>query len=285
MKIATFGSCLSRYTANAMLRMFPVELVSCVFHNRSDAFLNNFVRGAYQLPDYNEVAKRLSVDIVHRGNVLQSVLNQYPETIGLHNLPEGIPFMRALQEETLDLIILDNYMDITPVLKIPEWDTETSLFLNTANVRNADAIFVPGGQQLTINTMIRNWREMLNLMRKMQPTATIVFINFPANLYENPRRLARTQAFENRFHPRFLPECLVIPAQFIIPRYMDGTPRHYKQPQYTFYVGMIMQYMAQTGKTIPMFTEADELPLHSQIKQKLTLKDKLGSLFKASGSL
>jgi hypothetical protein len=285
MKIATFGSCLSRYTANAMLRMFPVELVSCVFHNRSDAFLNNYVRGAYQLPDYDEVAKRVIVDPLHRATLLQSVANQYPNTIGLHNLPEGIPFMRALQEEVLDLIILDNYMDITPVLKIPLWDTEKALFLNTANLRNAQSLFEPTGKLLPLPTMIRNWRELLGYVRKMQPTATIVFMNFPANLYDNQKRIARTQRFEELLNPRFLPECLVIPAQFVIPRYMDGTPRHYKEPQYTFYVGMILQYLSQTGKAVPQFTDAESLPSQSKLKKKRAFKDKLTSFFNSSGNL
>jgi hypothetical protein len=285
LNVATFGSCLSRYTANALFRMFPVSLLSCVFHNRSDAFLNNYVRGAYQLPEFDTLAERLVIDARHRGTMLQSIMNQYPEGIGLHNLQNGVPFMKALDEESLDLIILDNYMDITPVLKTPVWEPDKHFFVNTAHIQNAKEAFKPGGHQLSIIEMMQNWTEIIRFIQKKQPQAALVFMHFPYNLYANERRHARCKRFEQVLNPKLLPECLIIKNQFIVPRYMDGTARHYTEPQYTFYAGMIYQYMAALGRPIGQYQGVEYCPEQSYKSGKRGLKDLVNALFAPAGSL
>lgn len=62
MRIATFGSCLSRYTANSFVKLYGGEIVSSVYHNRSDAFVGKFIEKNWIIEDYASVKNLLKND-------------------------------------------------------------------------------------------------------------------------------------------------------------------------------------------------------------------------------
>jgi hypothetical protein len=270
LQIATFGSCLSRYSVDMFLTLFAGELVSCVFHNRSDAFIRNVIEQRSQLPEYEALLKHLrfgenfdfakivkhkiglkldrteSNATLEQHTTLQTLQNQYPAFMGLHNLPHGKRFEEVLKNEQLDLIVVDNYMDISPRLMALTQFPDHPFFVNHHKIANAKKALIPKVPPLTPEASVRNFTRILQYFRLYQPRAVIVFLQFPYNLYPSVKRHLRCQAFETLLTNVPLPAGVVVHPPFqIIPAHQRENPQHYLPVQYAFYAGLLYDALRQ----------------------------------------
>jgi hypothetical protein len=266
LKVLTFGSCLARYTSNSFLKLFPGELLGSVFHNRSDAFLANYVDNQWQLPDYNQLVQSLDFKDEEEDTAVQVLSNQYPFAIGLHDLPElHLPLLDRLEQTDFDLIIMDNYMDIRPCLMRPLDKPDERIFFHSKYINNYDQRLDLVRELIPMNQSAENWYRILQWLRQKQPNAFIAFMQFPYNLYKDPVRIRRCQEFEAVFDPtKAIKGVLNIPPMYIAEEFKHGDPQHYKIPQYTFYAGMIYQYLA-ANRSCPLFKAPSSVRFEEEI--------------------
>lgn len=247
MRILTFGSCLSRYTAEHFVLLFGGRIVSCVYHNRSDAFVGKFLRRDWISYDFDEMFRLLKKDwtITHPDADPALILrNQYKETLGLHRLPGGYSLFSALKRKNFDLIIADNYMDLAARLVSRKGDTNAGLFLRPYDFANDNPDWVRG-EFLKPAEGVRYMQSILRFFKTKAPTAQIVFINFPYNMYrESPPRIVRTQEYEKLFS---FDDAHIIPCLRVSPRYQTENKQHFKPEQYSAYAGFIYQHLLTGG--------------------------------------
>lgn len=247
MKILTFGSCLARTTAVCYARMYNAEVVSSVYHNRSDAFIGRFVDKTWKDYPKSEVGKFISEDDGKvKTEFTASVIlnNQYPEKIGLHGIPEGKPLFEILDEGDVDLIIADNHIDLGARLSSALGEPNAGVFLRytdlvdeTSYWRSGDLLDTEQG----VNSMVR----VMDYLHQRLPKAKMAFINFPHNVYVgSEQRIERTKAYEELFK---YDDALVIPCVNVPPPYQTHDRQHFTSHQYSFYAGLIHEYF----RTLP----------------------------------
>jgi len=250
MQIITFGSCLSRYTANHFVKLFGGTIISSVFHNRSDAFVGKFVDKNWIITPEPEIAKLLKIDKnVNIDDISSRLLhNQYAQWMGLHRLGKGIPLFKALNKKLGDLIIIDNYIDISARLMSKEKDDRAAIFLRQLDFKDDVTPWLLG-DYLSTDLAVESMHKIINYFRKNLPNAVIVFLNFPYNTYESkPDRVKRSKDFENAFK---LENDLVIPALTVHPNFQTRESSHYKPQQYAAYAGIVYQHLNSLNRIPP----------------------------------
>jgi hypothetical protein len=233
MNIITFGSCLSRYIANAILRQtHKAALLNSVYHNRIDAFLANHIDNQGWLPpletlthgqtlayrefsrlkvsnsdsppqaETDDDAATLRLERVGWASnerpprVPALLLNQYPLGLGLHHLQAGprTPLLQTLQTQQADLILVDNYVDIGARLLQLKDNPHHQFFYN-------HGWLTQGKEALTLSpllyteTAVDCWMRWLSLLKALQPKAQLVVAPFPYNAFASAHRFARARAF------------------------------------------------------------------------------------------
>ena len=147
LKIDTFGSCLSRYTANHYVRIFGGRCVTSVYHNRSDAFVSRFIDCKLDQIDFDDLAAKLIKNVdsnLNEDNKPKNILkNQYEEWMGLHRLSSGTPFLKAIESTLLDVLFVDNYMDLAGRL-VSESAETGGYFLRLGDFSSPSSKFVAG---------------------------------------------------------------------------------------------------------------------------------------------
>jgi hypothetical protein len=255
-RIVTIGSCLSRYIADMWLTMMEGELVNSVYNNRIDALVANYFssngdRGR-QLPDYHQMIKYLDYLPGKEQAVKEVLLNQYPKRIGMHHMPKGTPTLtKTLHTTSVDLIIMDNYMDSGVRLLSPKGEPDQQVFCNYQFVPNWQEHFALG-ELLPMDEAAAHWQTLLLALRELQPTARLVFCHFPVNVYGQKDRERRSLEFEANFTlPAGLEHAHIIPSIAVAPKHQSEEPRHFLPTQYAFYTGILYQLM-QTDDGLPM---------------------------------
>ena len=242
MRILTFGSCLARYTANNFIKLFGGEVVTSVFHNRSDAFIERFVDRnwvSYEFEEMNRLLRPLSADDNPDADPALILRNQYEEWIGLHRLPKGIGLFEGLRHKSYDLIIADNYMDLAGRLVSKPGDSRAGIFLRPTDFEVEDPNWVYG-DFLTPEAGVHYMKRILEFFRSQAPEAKLVFMNFPYNTYKAMNRIKRTKEYQRLFS---FDGALVIPCIEIRPIFQTASKQHYKREQYCAYAGWIYQHL------------------------------------------
>jgi hypothetical protein len=201
------------------------------------------------LPDREALLAKLQIEAKSQHSTIQSINNQYPEFLGKHNLKNGKNLLEALKEP-IDLIVVDNYMDITPALKEPLGDKGKRIFLNTSSVLNETEVFSVQKFGLPPEDSARNLTRILHYFRALQPNAVIVFMHFPYNLYPSVKRHEKCMEFIELFDPKVIDPFMVVPTQFIAQKFMHRDPQHYQAAQYMFYAGII--YQTLLSRNVPL---------------------------------
>lgn len=239
-RIATFGSCMSRYTANNFVKLFGGVIVSSVYHNRSDAFVGRFIDKNWPIVEFSKIAGLLKItenDQDEDNQPYKILLNQYRDGMGLHRLSKGSRFIDVLSDQSADLIIVDNYMDLAAKLVSRSDGNGYFLRLDDFSSASAEWSTMP---YLNPTQGVKSMRKIIDYFKQSIPSAKIIFINFPYNTYEaSPDRVKRTMEYEKLFrskHAMIIP-CLNIPLIF-----QSSTKQHFKSHQYCAYAGMIWQY-------------------------------------------
>ena len=243
LRIVTFGSCLSRYTADHYIRFFGGKIVSSVYHNRSDAFVGKFIDKDWKIYDHAQIFPLLKNDNVIENTDNQTsrlFRNQYPETMGTHNLSQGTLLFDVLNQKKADMIIIDNYVDLSALLlRFGKTDKE-GVFLRPRDLKENYTDFTLS-DYLDPEHAVLCMQKIIAFFKEKIPSAMIVFMNFPYNTYDNKHnRITRTQEYEKLFT---LENGLVIPCLTIAGALQTHEKRHFKPEQYCAYAGMVHHYV------------------------------------------
>lgn len=243
--VVTFGSCLSRYTSNHLVRLFGGKIISSVYHNRSDAFCGRLLDKNWHVDPIENIRAVLlkedeqSSDDDNKAS--QILRNQYYDTIGLHRLSKGMPLFTAVQSGLVDLFVVDNYMDLAARLVSQKNKPDSGLFLRlndfAAPANQSGEQGLATGDYLSPVAATKCMYRILDFFKLHNPNARIVFINFSHNTYANsPERVARTVEYERLFHYE---QCDIIPCLTIPKMNQTEDKMHFKPPQYAAYAGLI----------------------------------------------
>ena len=242
MRIATFGSCLSRYTANNFTYLFGGKVVSSVYHNRSDIFLGRFIDGTIddlEMSEINDLLKTVDGKVPADSSANRILENQTREGHGRHRLSKGITFLDVLDTKAADIVIFDNYMDISAkMLEIDGTQEGSKWFLrpndlkDPTSCRPADLLDPEVGAEAMV--------KIIDHTRKMLPDAHIVYCNFPHNTYEKtPERVRRTIAYEKAISKVKDRSFSFIPSLAVPTKFQTHERQHYKPEMYCAYAGAI----------------------------------------------
>ncbi|WP_198337002.1 hypothetical protein [Psychrobacter celer] len=239
MKIIAFGSCLSRFVANHYIKIFGGKLVSCVYHNRSDAFVKRFITEEWSAIDIEKIFKNLEQDIslVDEDNKAINILNnQTVEKLGKHRLSKGTNVLTALNED-IDLIIVDNYMDLSARLAFHKSEDENGIFINLGNLKGKFVNSYYSDDYMTPQSAVQHMSTIIKYFQIHAKNAQVVFINFPYNTYSDKNRVERAKEYEQLSIDAF--DCHVIKALNVHQSYQTKDKQHFKPPQYAAYAGII----------------------------------------------
>lgn len=202
--ILTFGSCLSRYTALAFGEMFGSVVLSNVFNNRSDLFLNNFLKKNEDLNlSLDELKRVIEIDEEYE----KFFLRQKREFVGIYNPKDckthQINLWNCISEKNIDLIIVDNYMDVVArdvFIDLPHYK-DIRFFLPKSSTLNQEKLIL--GRYLSLDNSYKNMNKILSMFRKSFKKSFIVFLYFPHETYfEREFLLKRFVAYEDNFKPQ-----------------------------------------------------------------------------------
>lgn len=184
-KIMTFGSGLSRLTAQALRDVYGAAPPACsVAGNRSDMFIRDFIEGN-DLPAELEDVRRLADLEPAR---VRAFLRQKRNFLGLWDPAPGVKkqtqtgFWDLAAKKDAGLIIADNLTDVTArevFLDDPRF-RDTPFLLGT--LKPGRDRLIPGGW-LEPERSARNFERILSFLREKFPEAEIVFLTCPPEAY------------------------------------------------------------------------------------------------------
>lgn len=252
-KTVVIGSCMSNLT----VQLAPAELglyqTHCIHHNRSDAFIRYFVDRSSEMIPRAEMDALLIYKEETERDAREILKNQYPETGGYFTIesrretPEST-FLSDLTSKPVDLILLDNYMDISSKLMIditrptPE---SSPIFLNVGFYKNQTELmerFKFYGDYLTPAESAENWIRIYRWLRKMQPKAKIAFLCYHSvSSVAEPARFERLKGFYPELVSRSAGDDLIIVPPLHVPDELTKGPvdwPHFQPPVYKALAGL-----------------------------------------------
>lgn len=248
MKIATFGSCLSRYIGNNYTYLYGGKIVSSVYHNRSDMVIGRFIDNTIPHLARDQIAELLvkppeEASIDDKGDVIIS--NQYPESIGLHRLRGGTQFFEMLEKQEADLVILDNYMDIgARLMTIEGAEPGSQWFVRPKDF--IDKTICTPGPLLSPADGVEAMLKIIKYIQEKMPKAKIIFCNFPHNTYHaSPERVQRTQEYEALMASKADGSFTIIECMDIPERFQTKEKQHFRKEMYCSYAGAIWSLMTK----------------------------------------
>lgn len=238
LNIVTHGSCLSRYIARSYKRLYAGEIISSVYHNRSDYFVKCFLNHT-----------GVPIDSFLGGDLGQNsckqtdddgkniIINQTLLGIGRHKIDREMNLFKTIENYDINLIFIDNFMDVAARLSC---GIEREFFLRPGDYINYDKHFVLG-DYLSIEDSVRNNNLIVDFYLKSCPNSKIFFFHFPFNTYKNDKlRAVRSMKFYEKFHNENIK---IVPPQSVPSIYQTDVPSHFQEPQYAAYAGMVRVLM------------------------------------------
>lgn len=248
MKIATFGSCLSRFIGNNYTYLYGGKIVSSVYHNRSDVFVGRFIDKTAAHLIRGQISRMLTgaIDgaaLEDKADIILS--NQYYESIGRHRLSKGIQFLDLLDSEGADLVILDNFMDIgARLLSVDGTEPGSKWFVRTQDLKEGTVSTI--GPLLSPEAGAESMLKIIKYVQKKMPKAKVVFCNFPHNTYQDrPERVLRTQEYEALMASNADGSFTIIPCIDITKRFQTKDKQHFSEAMYCAYAGTIWSLLSK----------------------------------------
>ena len=244
MKIVTFGSCLSRYTADTFIDLFGGNLISCSHHNRIDRFVETYLKKTMpQLPYEYVEALNLSE------SNMKYINNQYSGIgLGKHLLPDGLDFFDAVKDA--DIIITDNFIDLCSKLQYCDSYPSSPVFFNSKNDFAAKNIFYLENDYLSVSDAIKNWEYFGHYLYRVAPKAKVFFVNFPYNHSPNIEISKRSSCFSEKFTSAKFD---IIPNINVPQRYrLKHTNSHFANDYYAMIAGVLNFRVMGLNLTTPV---------------------------------
>ncbi|WP_298848831.1 hypothetical protein [uncultured Salinicola sp.] len=245
MKIATFGSCLSRYTANQYVGLFGGEVICSVYHNRSDAFVKRFLDDEWGQCDYQHLSSALDIvdDVDDDADIKPTniIKNQLYDTIGCHRLKRGIPFFKVFDSHP-DIFLLDNYIDLSARLVYSSVSPEIGgYFINMRTLKENQKQYHFFDDLLDPILGAKYMAKVISYIQKNAPQAKIFFLNFPYNVYQDEIRKQRSLDYNEAIKRELLPfdTVKIIDALDVKDKYRTKHVQHYKPIYYAAIAGIV----------------------------------------------
>ena len=244
MKIVTFGSCLSRYTADTFIDLFGGTLISCSHHNRIDRFVETYLKKTRPQLPYKYI-QNLGLSESN----MKYINNQYSGiSLGKHLLPNGIDFFDAIKDA--DIIITDNFVDLCSKLQYSDSYPSSPLFFNSKNESAVKDIFYMEEDYLSVSEAIKNWEYFGHYLYKVAPRAKKFFINFPYDHSPNLEISKRSIFFSSQF---ISTKFDIIPNISVPFRYrLKHTNSHFANDYYAMMAGVLKFRVSGLNLTTPV---------------------------------
>lgn len=256
MKIGSFGSCLSNMVVNRLTKRFGGSKSFHVYRHRSDQFYFYHVEKNRQIVPREYIEYKLeklepTEKVRAEANYvpLKEVLDNQYSKLGKHGVVSDDSFFDILEKQSLDIIIIDNYLDMSAILSYPkDKDFENSpVFLRKDFFSNYDEYFT-FGDKISIQDSMFYFTKIIEFFRSYQPNAEIYFLNYPYNTYiNNVNRQKRAKQFEDEFSSS---DATVVPAATISKNFqIENDPAHFDDSIYVAYSGFIyFNYLVKRKK-------------------------------------
>ncbi|ESQ78636.1 hypothetical protein [Asticcacaulis sp. YBE204] len=193
--VLSFGSCLSHLTAVQLSMFYGWKLVGNVAHNRSDQFIDYYIDKRTTPPSLADLSALVRFKPDSEDYARRILANQYPEEMGRHDLPEATPLFELLEETKIDLILLDNFMDLSAQLFEFQTGLEGKIFSNAHMFENLTD-FGKLGHVLSARQSAENFVRLVQWLRARQPQAKIVVLSFQySQIDKNAERYHRARDF------------------------------------------------------------------------------------------
>jgi hypothetical protein len=254
MKIATFGSCLSRFTAIQYTRLFGGEIVGSVYHNRADRFMKTYIeRSETEVPA--SLFDGIALEDKTLGKAGVMIRNQVSVLgLGRHGMTgemgDNGGFMEAI-EGHLDLIIMDNYVDLVARLcTISDLPGSSGLFVVPDEVPSLRDRLILEPRLVDIAAAVQAWHALVDWVRGKQPGTKIFFIPFPFDHHPKTDFVARSRLFDETFTTTRIKR---VPLMQVYPGFVES-PSHFS----TSYYAMLAAYIrhASTARKRKTASEA-----------------------------
>ncbi|HIQ27053.1 MAG TPA: hypothetical protein EYH42_00960, partial [Sulfurovum sp.] len=243
--MGSIGFCLSNMVVNRLLERFGGKKLFHVYRHRSDQFVHNYIKKDRPIipREYIENNLKIKASNTTDPNFVssQQMLDDQYDKLGKHGVSTDRDFFEILENEKLDIIVLDNYVDMGAILAYPKLKgfESSSVFLRKYEYHNFDEYFT-FGKKLTNEESAYYFSEIIKYLKRLQPTAVIYFLHYPYNTYiDNPKRQIRAMEFEDIFQSKF-DNVVIVPAFHITKTFqIEDDPAHFDDSIYVAYGGFI----------------------------------------------
>ena len=207
-QIITFGSCMSEGVYAALTRLHPTQdwsYLNHIIHNRSDYFINSFIEktqspvGIEDVSDAdNDTSPNFpSISLINEGK--QFILNQSYSCIGLNGVDWRISFLDNLKSQSVNIILMDNFMDIATRL-VRDKITGKCFFIHSASYSpelfSNRFVFT---DFLSPEISILNYLKIIDWLSVLQPNTAIYFLPFPSIVHGHQGRDSVIRAADFRY--------------------------------------------------------------------------------------
>jgi hypothetical protein len=253
-RTVVIGSCMSNLTVQLAPGDLGFYQTHCIHHNRSDAFLRYFVDQTSEMIPREYLEKILQYKPESEREARQILDNQYPASAGYFTVEKrresaADDFLTDLKTKEFDLILLDNFMDISARLMMdvtrrnPE---ESPLFMNLGFYTNQTELknrFKFYGNHLTPSESAENWLRIYHWLRRLQPKAKIIFICYHSvSSLNNLDRFSRLTKFVPELAAKAVGTDLMIVPPLAVPDHLTkgivDWP-HFTPPVYKSLAGLV----------------------------------------------
>jgi hypothetical protein len=205
MKVMAFGSCMSNLTINRLVADYGFTQTHSVHHNRSDNFIRYFIDRESEMIPHDFFDGLLSYKSDTENQARMFLRNQYADWIGFHEIEKKSAnqnLFADLSTETIDVILMDNYMDISSKLMKCVSDVDLAdrpLFINPGfytNQEEVNSLFDWSGDFLTPEESAKNNVTIYRWLREQQPRAKIFYLTYHScSSTDYPERFSRARYF------------------------------------------------------------------------------------------
>jgi hypothetical protein len=237
--------------AERCVKLYDMNLLNTVAHNRSDQFYHYYIKKNLPIPpkEYiydNLVFSEASSEDQKTTTADIMIDNQYSDRVGLHRISKEKTFLDNIENEKIDIIIMDDFLEVGAILSYPKLKKyeKSPLFLRKQDFDNFDDFFT-FGEKIDLVQSVINMNKIMQYLKLKQPNAKIFFIHFPYNMY--PSNSSRYQRSDN-YHQLFKSTiATIIPPVYIKEEFqVPNDPSLFSNEIYLRYAAMIHKSLTTT---------------------------------------
>ncbi len=240
MRVASFGSCLSRRIIDQLeLINSNVEVVSCVMQLKITDFMNN--KKSLSKIDLYELAKKSSNSLEVQLNILQ----QHKDIAGVFRSANNsglYPFKGVFEgSRQVDLVLIDNFPEL--VFRSSRDKNKRRVFI--PNIAKDSSVALELLDYDPIEGMVNDYNQFLSKLRDSQPNAKIFILNFPVSLSKSSNIKNRGNSFYRKVISRLPLEKLSIinlKMNSPMPHQMSPNYSHFNDLYYNIFAYRILGY-------------------------------------------